>query len=194
MTHYAYHWYEVKNAMRGPDSDLDLEEVEIHSILSNERRRYVIEFLRETEGSLPVRDLSERIAEIETGESPPPSNIRQSAYVSLHQTHLPKLDELGIVDYDGTTGDVKLTDRADQLQIYMEIVPKYGLTWSEYYIGASVLGLLLVIAADIGVPFLAAIGSLALALLTITFLLASAIYQAVTQETSLLHRLAETAK
>lgn len=178
--------------MRGPEGDPDLKEVDIHSILSNERRRHVIEFLQESDGSLPVRELSERIAEIETGESPPPTNIRQSAYVSIHQSHLPKLDELGIVEYDSATGDVQLTERAEELRIYMEIVPKYGLTWSEYYIGVSVLGLLLIVAAEIGVPVLATIGSLVLAGMTIAFLIASAIYQAATQELSLLHRLWES--
>ena len=78
----------------------DLEAVEIHDVLSNERRQMVIDRLRESEGTLSARDLSEFIAERETGESPPPRNIRQSAYVSLHQTHLPKLDELGLVVLD----------------------------------------------------------------------------------------------
>lgn len=49
-------------------------------------------------GTLTARELSERIIAEETGESPPPRNIRQSAYVELHETQLLKLDDLEIVE------------------------------------------------------------------------------------------------
>ena len=79
----------------------DLAAVDIHDVLSNERRRMVLSILHEEDTrSTTARDLSERIAEMETGQSPPPRNIRQSAYVSLHQTHLPKLDELEVLAAD----------------------------------------------------------------------------------------------
>ena len=81
--------------MADATAESQLAPVEIHDVLSNERRQKVLELLRDNghDGSMTARELSERIAEHETGESPPPRNIRQSAYVSLHQTHLPKLDE-----------------------------------------------------------------------------------------------------
>lgn len=167
----------------------DLEAVEIHDVLSNERRQLILQFLRDGGGLLTARELSERIAEVETGESPPPRNIRQSAYVSLHQTHLPKLDELGIVEYDQSSKSVQLNERAEQVNVYMETVPKYGLAWSEYYLGVSILGLLLIIAGEIGVPGLAGMESLWLAIGTFVLVLASAIYQTVAQQSSLLHRL-----
>ena len=167
----------------------DLEAVEIHDVLSNERRQLILEFLRDAGGILTARELSEKIAEVETGESPPPRNIRQSAYVSLHQTHLPKLDELDIVEYDQSAKTVELNDRAEQVSVYMETVPKYGLSWSEYYLGVSVLGLLLIIAGEIGVPVLASIGSLAFASATFVLIIASAVYQTITQQSSVFHRL-----
>ena len=169
----------------------DLEAVEIHEVLSNERRQLILQFLRDAGGLLTARELSEQIAEVETGESPPPRNIRQSAYVSLHQTHLPKLDELDIIEYDQSAKTVELNERAEQVSVYMETVPKYGISWSEFYLGVSVLGLLFILAAEVGVPLLAGVGSLALAAATFVLIAGSALYQTYDQGSSIIHRLRE---
>lgn len=167
----------------------ELAATDIHDVLSNERRQLILEFLREAGGRLSARELSERIAEVETGESPPPRNIRQSAYVSLHQTHLPKLDELGIVDYDQSSKEVRLNDRAKQVSVYMETVPKYGLSYAEYYLAVSAIGLLLVIAAEVGVPVVSSVGTTTLAGAVFLLVMASATYQTIQQGSSLVHRL-----
>lgn len=169
----------------------ELEPVDIHDVLSNERRQMILSLLREEAETMTARELSERIAELETGESPPPRNIRQSAYVSLHQTHLPKLDELGIVDYDQSAKTVHLNERAKQVSVYMETVPKYGISWSEYYVGTAIVGLLLVLGAQIGVPFIADIGTVVWAVLLFILIGVSGVYQTVQQGSSLLHRLRE---
>jgi len=82
-----------------PEADsTELAASEIHDVLRNDRRRLVLERLRAGDGTETVSDLSEHIGAIEADESPPPRNVRQSVYVSLHQTHLPKLDKLGIIE------------------------------------------------------------------------------------------------
>lgn len=124
-----------------------LEEGEIHDVLRNDRRRLTIEALQDRDGTATVSDLSEEIAACETGENPPPGNIRQSVYVSLHQTHLPKLDELEIVEYDDDSKNVTLQERVEEVEVYMEVVPQYGLSWGEFYFGLALLGLLMTIAA-----------------------------------------------
>lgn len=177
--------------MGATTAEPELQAVEIHDVLSNERRQLILKFLREAGGLLTARELSERIAEFETGESPPPRNIRQSAYVSLHQTHLPKLDELDIVDYDQSAKTVELNDRARQVNVYMETVPRYGISWSEYYFAVSVLGILLVLAGEFGVPVLAEIGSLALATGVFLLIGVSAVYQMISQQSSFIHRMRE---
>lgn len=101
------------------DAPSTLEEGEIHDILRNDRRRAVLEFLSEHDGRATIRELSEYIATLESGENPPPRNIRQSVYVSLHQTHLPKLDGLGVVDYDTDSKQVELHSRASYVRSYM---------------------------------------------------------------------------
>jgi hypothetical protein len=128
----------------------DLPETAIHDILRNDRRRYVIKHLQERGHEVTLRQLAERLAELETGESPPPSNIRNSVYVSLHQTHLPKLDDAGIVSYDRDRKLVSLQEPARQLDLYMEVVTEYGITWASYYRGVTTISLLVVLASELG--------------------------------------------
>ena len=138
-------------------ADDALEEGEIHEVLRNDRRRLALEALRESKGRATVRELSETVATRETGEEPAPRNKRQSVYVSLHQTHLPKLDELGIVEYDGDSKEVTLQQRIEEVEVYMEVVPEYGLSWGEAYFGLSLLGLLTAVAFVLDVPGISAI-------------------------------------
>lgn len=138
--------------------DGELAESDIHDVLRNDRRRLAINCLQEAEEKrLDVRDLSEQVAALETGEDPPPRDKRQSVYVSLHQTHLPKLDGLGIVTYDDDK-QVALRDRVEEVEVYMEVVPRYGLSWGEFYFGLGLLGLLTTTGAAIGVPGLSSVG------------------------------------
>ncbi|AFK18245.1 ArsR family transcriptional regulator [Haloferax mediterranei ATCC 33500] len=160
-------------------SEPGLSETRIHEVLSNDRRRMAIEFLQD--GDLTLRELSERIAEAETGESPPPRNIRQSAYVSLQQTHIPKLVELGIVDYDDESKIVTLAEAGD-VTVYMEVVPEGELSWSEYYAALAALGLVLMIAVVVEVPIISAVGAPVLASLVFAVLGGSAVYQRWSQE------------
>jgi len=148
-----------------------LSETTIHSLLQNERRRYVLEYLREHEQQTCLRDVVEWIAAIEADESPSATNVRNSVYVSLHQTHLPTLDEAGIIDYDKSRKTIVLREESRDLVVYMEVMTNYGITWAAYYLGLAVLVLLVVVAAASGVPGVTwldpggwAIGGLALVL------------------------------
>jgi hypothetical protein len=139
--------------MRGLQTyDEELKRSDIHEILRNDRRRATIEELRATLGAISLRALSERIAERETGESPPPRKVRESVYNSLHQTHLPKLDEQGVIQYDRNRKTVRLGDDAREVYIHMEVVNEYGITWADYYRTLGVLALVTIVASEIGVP------------------------------------------
>lgn len=176
----------------GDGSEDALDEGEIHDVLRNARRRLTIKALRDSDGSSTVRELSEEVAARETGETPPPRKKRQSVYVSLHQTHLPKLDELGIVEYDGDSKEVALKDRVEEIEVYMEVVPRYGLSWGELYFGLALLGILTIVAVLVGVP---GISSVQLAYLLgayfVVQLVASAYHVYSQQDRIIFHRLFE---
>jgi hypothetical protein len=38
-------------------------------------------------------------------------------------------------------GTVELTDRATELDVYLDVVPSGSIPWAEYYLGLSVIGL-----------------------------------------------------
>lgn len=164
-----------------PD-DGDLDEATIHDVLRNDRRRLVIEALREGEGTETVGDLAEIVAAREFGDDPPRKNKRQSVYVSLHQTHLPKLDTLDIVEYDADRGRVRLLERVREVEVYMEVVPEYGLSWGEFYFGWGLLGFLTLIAVRIGVPGLSTIEPLPIAGLFFSGLMIASAYHVYVQQ------------
>lgn len=169
-----------------------LGEGEIHDVLRNDRRRLAIKALRDRNGRASVRDLSEEVAARETGEDPPPKKKRQSVYVSLHQTHLPKLDDLGILDYDGDNKTVTLADRVEEVEVYMEVVPQYGLSWGEVYFALGLFGFLTTVAALIGVPGISTLSLSYLVLTYFTIQIAASAYHVYSQQDRVIfHRLFE---
>jgi hypothetical protein len=150
-----------------------IPESKIYYLLSNPRRRHAIRYLQRQPGTVTVRELSEAIAEIESGESPPPRNVRETVYTSLSQTHLPALEAQGVVEYDPANREVIPLSRTRAVRIYMEVVTRYGLTWAECYRYLGIIGLCLVVTSLAGVapvslvdPLLWASGFLALFALT----------------------------
>lgn len=136
-----------------------LTEYEIHDVLRNERRTQVLKHLQQKQETVTLRELSEQLAALETGEMPPPRNIRESAYNSLHQVHLPKLDEFGIVEYQQNRKLVSLADGYSQVDLYMEAVSGDDVTWATYYWVLGVLAL--------GIVVLSSVGAVAFAVLSV---------------------------
>jgi DNA-binding transcriptional ArsR family regulator len=130
---------------------------QVYAVLANERRRRALEQLGSVGGVVTVHELSTLVAGRETGESPPPKRCRESVYTSLVQTHLPKLEELGVVEYDRETQTIELSRHARDVALYTEIVAKGGVTWSELYRALGVASLTVVLAALLGVPLVSAV-------------------------------------
>jgi DNA-binding transcriptional ArsR family regulator len=157
---------------------IDIPEEEIHQILSNTRRRKVLRYLSESGGSLSLRDLSQQIAEVESGESPPPSDARKAVYVALHQTHLPALDDKGLVEYDRPSKRVRLLDTGRDIHRYMEVVARYGISRANLYRNAGIVALATVVAALAGVPVVSRVDPILWATLFLALFVLSAVYQA----------------
>lgn len=132
----------------GHRSDHVLSEDTIFSILSNQRRRYVLRYLRQVDRETDLSDLVERIAAWENDVDVPAVTYeqRKRVYTSLHQTHLPKLDDAGIVDYDRDRGTIVAADAAADLEAYLSAVDDRR-QWSRIYLGLSALCLALLVAA-----------------------------------------------
>jgi len=129
---------------------------DVHDVLRNDRRRIVLEQLAGAAGgddAVTARELSEAIAAHETGSDPPPRDARRSVYISLHQNHLPKLADLGVVDYDDQTKAVRPGPNAATVGAHMaEDAPADGRPAVAHYgVFAAVAGALVVLAA-VGAP------------------------------------------
>lgn len=133
---------------------------QIHDVLRNDRRRLALQYLKQRLEPVEVSELSEHIAELEVDESPPPRSSIQSVYNSLSQTHLPKLEKLGFVEFDRDRNLVSLRETAREIDVYMNVITPLGITWESYYRILGVVGLVAVVAADTDLAFLAGVDSL----------------------------------
>lgn len=85
---------------------------ELFDALANERRRSCVRHLGTMEPPVAVDDLATRVAaDIADDDA---DSMRQSIYISLIQSHLPKLDDYHIVAYDDETKTVALDAAFDE--------------------------------------------------------------------------------
>jgi hypothetical protein len=89
--------------------------------LCNERRRRALEYLVDSEGWATTRELAESTAAYETGKSIAElsSSERKRVYVALYQCHLPKMDDVDVVEFDKPRGVVELGPNAAALDRYL---------------------------------------------------------------------------
>jgi hypothetical protein len=126
---------------------------------------------------MSLRELSEAIAAAEAGYHPAPRPLRKSVTNTLHQTHLPKMHELGIVEYDPDRKTVSACPGARQVRQYMDITTVLGMTWGEYYRVLGILGLFFTVASLALIPGFAAINPLVPATLFLCVFALSTMYQ-----------------
>lgn len=128
-------------------------------ILQNERRRRVLRYLSDAEGPVDMRDIAEQVAawEHDTTVQQLTSDQRQRVYIALYQSHLPKLADFGLITYNRSRGVVERTPLADQIAWYLD--EENGTEeptgaqddWVRYYVGVTVLSLLLIGVVWLGV-------------------------------------------
>lgn len=152
------------------DSGESLSKDTIFSTLSNQRRRYVIHYLKHDPEQVRIRDLAEQVAAWENDITVEELTYKQRkrVYTSLHQTHLPKMNDCGIVEYDRDRGLISIASKAAELDVYLEVVSEDDIPWSHFYLGLSAAALLLVGVAwagilPVGVPPLGYAAVIALA-------------------------------
>ncbi|MFB6104536.1 MAG: hypothetical protein ABEJ57_05545, partial [Halobacteriaceae archaeon] len=80
---------------------------------------------------------------------------RKRVYTSLHQTHLQKLDDVGLVEYDRNRGTVALTERATIVKSYL--YGPGGRRWYDYYLGLGLGLMTLALAAGLDLPLIGAV-------------------------------------
>lgn len=114
-------------------------------LLTNDRRRYATYYLltREEGGPFTIGEMADQIAAWEYGTtvSEVSPRERKLVYNSLQQSHLPKLAEFGIVEYDADRGTVEITEQGHLLEGFLYAGESDGWVWRYVYLGIGTLGL-----------------------------------------------------
>ena len=110
-------------ALNGTDTKAEVEVSgmeldDVFHLLQNSRRRSVLSILSD-HGAIDKGELASLVAEEENGHEPN-CDERKRVLVALHQTHLPKMEDHGVVETDHNV--VRLTAEADPLLNVLESV------------------------------------------------------------------------
>lgn len=120
-------------------------------ILSNRRRRYALHYLSEHPEGETLQELARELAAWENKIDIESVSKKQQkrVYVSLYQTHVPKLESTGVINHDDESGLLTLTGRANEVTTYLREDTERSDSWYVYYlglVGASALFLIPTIA------------------------------------------------
>ena len=85
----------------------------IYKILSHPTRRVLLHVLRGIETPTTIETVANEVAQTE--------KTRQLE-VALHHSHLPKMADAGVIDYDPETGTIRTNDTIDKVYSVLDIV------------------------------------------------------------------------
>ncbi|MFP9191315.1 DUF308 domain-containing protein [Natrialbaceae archaeon A-CW1-1] len=118
-----------------------LSEDELFLLLANQRRRHILLALIREGKPLDIGILSQEIAAWEDGNEleEVSSKDRKRVYIALQQSHLPKMDKVGVLEYDRDRGMVEPTSTLEDVELYLGSARGRELPWSDYFLGVTVL-------------------------------------------------------
>ncbi len=121
-----------------------LTQAELFDVFSNARRRRTVRFLRKKGGSCDLAPLVEQVAawENNTNTDSVTRAQRRRVYISLYQTHLPMLEDHGIVDWDADAHSIELLPSEKLFEPYLDRHTGTERRWHRLYAGVAALGVL----------------------------------------------------
>lgn len=121
-------------------------------ILSNRRRRYAAHAIKQEAETATIGDIAERVAawEYDVDRTDLSYDERKRVYTALQQSHLPKMDAVGIVSFDKDRGVIEPEPALEDVDVYMDIVQGRDIPWSQYYLGLTAIALGVTIAVGLG--------------------------------------------
>lgn len=95
----------------------------IFDLFRSERRRYVLYYLHDRDEPVAVDELVALIDEWEA--DPPPDIDREKRFdrikISLQQTHLPKIADVDVIEYDREEGIVQARGFSPEFEVFVAI-------------------------------------------------------------------------
>ncbi len=123
-------------------TDSELTQAELFDVFSNARRRRTVQYLKRQGGSCDLAPLVERVAawENETRPEDVTRTQRRRVYISLYQTHLPMLEDRGIVDWNPDEHEIKLLPSEGLFEPYLDRRLEGQRPWHRLYAAVTTAG------------------------------------------------------
>ncbi|GAB7020550.1 DUF7344 domain-containing protein [Halostagnicola bangensis] len=95
----------------------------VFDLLSDERRRYAIYYLKEHGGEVTVEELLETVASWETDTHPPniPDDFLREIKLELQHLHLPKASSVEFIEYLPEDGVVRVRGQPSEFKTVVTI-------------------------------------------------------------------------
>ncbi len=111
----------------------------IPHLVNNFRRKVLLEYLSNNDGEGEMNEIISHILLSEGKEET--SKTRKSVYVSLLQTHIPKLEAENIIEFVRGEGRIVMLHLPEDVRMHLEKVEKGDIAWSYYYLLLSLITL-----------------------------------------------------
>jgi DNA-binding transcriptional ArsR family regulator len=95
-----------------------MDAASIFDILSNDIRRYVLHYLAKRSDPISLGELAELTADMEEDYS---ATRYEHLYTALHHSHLPRLVDAGVIEYDPEAELIVSKAEVSQLAPYLEL-------------------------------------------------------------------------
>lgn len=114
----------------------------LFDVLSNPRRRAVVETVDMADKSVSMSELVDEVAkrEYDTTINNISSTERNRVYTSIYQTHLPRLDEADVINYNEDTKEITASDHTSMAQMFLEAATQPDILsdsaearWNRYF-------------------------------------------------------------
>ena len=161
---------------------------ELYTVLANRRRRHALHYLKQRTDPVEIGELAERIAawENDVAVKAVTGTERKRVYTALQQSHLPKMDDVGLVAFDKRRGVVEPASSLDDIEIYLDIVNANDVPWAEYYLGLSGVSIAFLAAVWVNSLLFSALSYAAVAAFVVTAFAVSAVIHVYSRRKSLI--------
>lgn len=122
-----------------PPSELSLDD--LLKLVQNQRRRRILLYLASHDEPVSIDEVAKDLAvqEYDCPEEGPTSTQRKRMYVGLYQGHLPKMDDLGVVEFDKEEGQIESGPHGPHAQRFVKRATGNGPDWPLYYLCLAAL-------------------------------------------------------
>ena len=100
----------------------------VFDVLKNRRRRYALHYLRRADESVQLSELAEQVAAWENDIEVDAISAaeRKRVYTALYQSHLPKLDDAGYIDWDREANAVRQGANYEEIAPLVRLIQNHG--------------------------------------------------------------------